>query len=356
MNHARPGVAGIPHVKALLRVSPEDFLVCEQLGFEPSGEGEHAFLQLEKRELNTADLMVQISRLSGIARRDIGVCGMKDRHAISRQWFSVRLAGKAEPDWAELECTGQVKVLQVQRHLRKLKRGVHKANRFELRLRDLHGNQQDLLSRLERVRSEGVPNYFGEQRFGRQGSTLKQARQWMHDGGRKISRHKRSLFLSALRADMFNALLAERVEAGNWNRVLCGDVCMLQGSRSLFACDTVDEVIRDRAACGDIHPGLPLWGRGRQLASSYRVQAQAAVLSDTGAACGSFLEGMGLDLAYRPSRVLPDDFCWQFCDDGSLHLSFALTTGSYATAVLVELVQYNDVKRQRVVVGGDGSE
>ena len=185
-------------------------------------------------KLNSLELLERIARLSGIPGRDIGMSGLKDRNAVTRQWFSVRMAGKTEPDWWELEQAGDVKLIQLSRHTRKLKRGVHRANRFVLRLHQLAGERADLTQRLERVKAQGVPNYFGEQRFGRQGSTLAQARAWMAAGGRKISRTKRSLFLSALRAFIFNTLLADRVMKANWNEVLSGDVCMLQGSRSLF--------------------------------------------------------------------------------------------------------------------------
>jgi tRNA pseudouridine13 synthase len=345
-----PAVAGKPELTAMLRQSPQDFLVYEQLGFEPSGEGEHAFLHLEKRELNSMELLERIARLSGIPGRDIGMSGLKDRRAVTRQWFSVRMAGKPEPDWRQLELADDVRVLQVSRHSRKLKRGVHRANRFVLRLHQLDGDRADLLQRLQRVKVQGVPNYFGEQRFGRDGSTLAQARAWMASGGRKISRTKRSLFLSALRAFIFNTLLADRVIKANWNEVLSGDVCMLQGTRSLFTCETADEDIRQRAGRGDIHPGLPLWGRGMQRTSEERVAQQMAVLADRasvpdGTDICLFLERMGLELSYRAARVLPDDFSWQFCDDDALQLEFALASGSYATAVLAELVQYTVNKR-----------
>ncbi len=345
MTPSWPAIAGTPNAVALLRHSPEDFLVFEQLGFELSGEGEHAFLHLEKRELNSMELLQRISRLSGIAQRDIGLSGLKDRNAVSQQWFSVRMAGRPEPDWQELERSGDVRVLQVGRHLRKLKRGVHRANRFVLRLRELRGDKDDLHQRLERVKTEGFPNYFGEQRFGREGSTLAQAREWMETGGQKISRARRSLYLSALRACIFNTLLADRVEHANWNRVLNGDACALQGTRSLFSCELADDEIQGRAERGDIHPALPLWGKGRQLASDKRVAQQGALLALTdGAAIGLFLQRMGLELAYRPARALLDDFSWQFCDDGSLQLDFTLGTGCYATSVLAELVQYTDRK------------
>lgn len=345
-----PCVSGTPEVTVLLRAQPEDFRVDEELGFELSGEGEHVFLHLEKRQLNSLELLERISGLSGIPARDIGLSGMKDRNAITRQWFSVRMAGKAQPDWSELEADDNVKVLQAGCHLRKLKRGTHKSNRFELCLRELHGPHDALLQRLERAKAQGVPNYFGEQRFGRSGSTLEQARHWMQSGGRRISRTKRSLYLSALRAHLFNTMLARRVSEASWNQVVEGDVCILSGSRSLFRPQQIDEDIKHRCAIGDLHPGLPLWGTGDQFES----EAQQSAALGENLETGKFLQRMGLEMSYRATRALPDDFCWQFCDDGTLQLKFSLGSGGYATAVLAELVQYND--RRSTIGKRDSSE
>ena len=335
-----PRAWGKPAVDAVIRAQPEDFIVHEQLGFELSGEGEHVFLHLEKRQLNTLELQERVSRLSGVALRDIGFSGMKDRNAVTRQWLSVGMAGKPVPDWQALEQHADVRVLAVARHSRKLKRGVHRANRFTLRLTGLQGDRTDLDSRLRRVAVDGVPNYFGEQRFGRQGQTLQQARKWMDSGRRKLSRSKRSLFLSALRSFVFNELLAFRVRQQTWGLVGDGDVCMLQGSRSRFRCATSDEEIRLRCGRGDIHPGLPLWGDGPPEASPELVEQQLAQLAGSAGIC-KFLECEGLELSYRAARLMADDFCWQFCDDGSLQLEFELGPGGYATAVLAELVQHN---------------
>jgi tRNA pseudouridine13 synthase len=334
---------GAPPGSALIRSCPEDFQVRELLGFELSGQGEHAFLHLQKRELNSMDLLQRVSRLSGVAPRDIGISGLKDRNALTRQWFSVGLAGKPEPNWMLLEADGDVQVLAVTRHQRKLRRGVHRGNQFTLVLRELQGQRDALEQRLQQIRSAGVPNYFGEQRFGRNGSTLTQAQQWMATGARRVTRNKRGFYLSALRSQLFNVLLAERVSAGSWNTVLDGDVCMLHGTRSHFGCDQVDADIRTRAAAGDLHPALPLWGRGKSAAGELRAQQQAASLAGHTASC-EFLEQAGLDLAWRAARVMADDFCWRFCDDGSLQLEFVLGAGSYATALLAELVQYNEKK------------
>ncbi|GAB3270021.1 tRNA pseudouridine(13) synthase TruD [Parahaliea aestuarii] len=351
MNETWPTAGPAPSARGLIRQSPEDFIVREQLGFEPDGSGEHAFLHLQKRGLNTADLAQRISEISGVALRDIGFSGMKDRHAVTSQWFSVGLAGRAEPDWSQLERSGEVSVLAASRHGRKLRRGVHRANQFTLTLRQVEGEREDLLARLQGVRDGGVPNYFGEQRFGRAGNTLVQARQWAERPRRKLSRTRRGLYLSALRSLLFNRLLARRVAEGSWNTVLPGDVCSLQGTRSRFACNEVDADIAARAAAGDLHPALPLWGRGEPLQGPERLAQQAQILAPESGIC-RFLEDAGLSLDYRPARALPDDFCWQFCDDGSLQLAFSLGAGSYATAVLAQIIDYSTGD----FAFGDGSE
>lgn len=337
----RPRVAAELPVRALIRRTPEDFVVREQLGFEPDGSGEHVFLHLQKRGLNTQDLLQRVSTVSGIHLRDIGYSGLKDRQAVTSQWVSVRMAGKPEPDWQQLAVPGEVDVLDCRRHSRKLKRGVHRSNRFELRLCALEGDLDGLQRRLAYVQQQGVPNYFGEQRFGRGGATLVQARHWQQRGARRLSHSKRGLLLSALRGHLFNLLLAERVLEGSWNRLLPGDVCVLQGSRSLFPCTDVDAQLAARALAGDLHPGLPLWGHGEVLQGEPVRLRQAAALAQDLALC-RFLEDAGLQLTYRAARLLPDDFYWQFCDDDTLQMSFSLPPGSYATAVLAELADYRD--------------
>jgi tRNA pseudouridine13 synthase len=342
-----PPAWGEPVGRAVIRAVPEDFIVHEQLGFQPSGEGEHMFLHLEKRLLTTLELQERIASLSAVPAKDVGFCGMKDRNAVTRQWFSVRLAGKPEPDWQLLGEDGRVAILSAQRHSRKLKRGVHRANSFKLRLSALQADPGLLEARLQKIRAQGVPNYFGPQRFGRGGNTLVQARRWQSSGRRKITRIKRSLYLSALRSWIFNELLATRVHDNSWNALLPGDYCMLQGSRSRFAYSADDVEVHGRLRQQDLHPGLPLWGRGADIAS----QDLPAVTDELVLACG-FLEQEGLEIDYRASRLMADDFCWEFCDDGSLQLQFSLVPGGYATAVLAELIEFSE----GVAVGGNSGE
>lgn len=317
---------------ASIRVRPEDFLVEEELGFPPDGEGEHALLLIEKRERNTQDVVRSLARLAAVPERDIGLCGLKDRNAVTRQWFSVGLAGRDEPDWSALGSEGNLSVLTVARHRKKLRRGVHRRNRFTLVLRDWSGDSGALEHRLAEVRDGGVPNYFGEQRFGREGQTLVRALSWMEQGGR-LRRQQRSLLLSALRAHIFNTLLAARVEAGAWLQLAVGDVAMLNASRSFFRVEELDAALLTRVGEGDVHPGLPLWGAAGKGAACNALTPDLAPI-------GAFLERQGLALDYRPARVIPDDFSGQFCDDETLRLTFSLPAGSYATAVLAECVQY----------------
>jgi len=346
MNASWPRARGVPAAHALIRCHPRDFEVSEELGFELSGEGEHVFLYLQKRELNSMELLQRLAALSGVPERDIGLSGLKDRNAITRQWFSVGMAGRQEPDWRALETGGDVQLLRRDRHSRKLRRGVHRANRFRLLLRDIGGERADLERRLQQAREQGAPNYFGEQRFGRDGATLEQARRWAAGGGRRLTRAKRSLYLSALRAFLFNTALAARVEAGTWDTLCEGDVCILHGTRSLFACEQVDADLLARAAAGDVHPGLPLWGRGAPPAPRGRAPHPPAALAEHLGLC-EFLEREGLELSWRPARLLADDFCWQFCDDGALQLDFALGAGAYATALLAEIVRFEQGRIQQ---------
>jgi len=337
MNPRWPRAWGPAPASAVLRARPEDFDVTELPGFEAEGAGEHVFLFVEKRRVNTLEVVGRLSRLSGVPRRDIGYSGLKDRDAVSRQWFSVALPGRPEPDWGELEDAGHVRLLKATRHRRKLRRGSHRGNRFRLVLRALDGDRRALEERLLWIQQHGAPNYFGEQRFGRNGSTLEQARHWVTSGDR-VSRTQRGLYYSALRAFLFNSMLASRVGDGSWNRIVPGDICMLAGSHSFFRCAQDDAAIAARLAGGDIHPGLPLWGRADGAAEAAELPALPADCDGIGA----FLERAGLALAWRATRLLPDDFCWRFCDDDSLQLDFVLGAGSYATALLAELVHYSE--------------
>ncbi|MBU3070257.1 tRNA pseudouridine(13) synthase TruD [Aestuariicella sp. G3-2] len=303
---------GEPAVAGLFRRSHEDFQVVENLGFDLTGQGEHVYLHIEKQGENTPWLARQIARLAGVQNNDVGYAGLKDRHAVTRQWFSVYFPKGTEPDWSELE-TDTIQLLNVTRHSQKLRRGAHKSNHFVIRLHELEGDVSRLSERLQTVIADGVPNYFGLQRFGHDGNNLKEANRILVEGGRIGNRQKRGMMLSAARSYLFNQVLSARIHAGNWNTSLAGDV----------ATDA------ETPATG------PLWGRGRPLVSDECLALEEGVLSQPEGWCDA-LEHVGLSQERRSLLLKPEGF--EFSINGStLEVSFSLPPGTYATAVLREI-------------------
>ncbi len=323
-----------PTASGRLRREPEDFQVDEILGFEPDGEGEHVLLHLWKRNTNTEFAARELGRLAGVKPVDVSYAGMKDRNAVTTQWFSIRLAGRPEPDWNALD--GEtMRVLSVARHSRKLRRGALQGNRFRLVVRDLNGDRAALEERLAAVAAGGVPNYFGEQRFGRGGMNLVRA-DAMFGGRRERDRHKRGLYLSAARSFLFNRLLSARVARGDWDRPLPGEVLIVDGRRGFFPWTEGDTTVPERVAAGTIHPTGPLYGDGPSL-----VRAEAKTVEE-GARAGfepwiAALAAARMEQERRALRLTVRDFGWQFEGDAVV-LEFALEAGAYATTVLRELV------------------
>lgn len=331
-----PYAYGKPECSGVIRHCPEDFIVDEISGIEPDGEGEHVLLQIRKRNSNTDWLAKQLARLASVAAKDVSYAGLKDRQAVTTQWFSVRLAGRDEPDWTALN-SDNIEILQVHRHQRKLRRGALKGNRFELLIRELFCDPAGLESRLERIKQLGVPNYFGEQRFGIEGSNLAQARA-MFEGKRIKSRHQRSMYLSAARSQLFNHVLSQRVKQRSWNQAIAGDVMLLAGSNSYFVIDAVDDEVHQRVETFDIHPSAILWGRGRSETRAEAAKMEADLAEQFPLFCEG-LEKAGLKAARRALRVLPEKLEWTYRpEQQQLTLSFELPAGAYATVVLRELV------------------
>ncbi len=335
-----PRASGKPVASAVIRSCPEDFHVDEILNFAFDGEGEHLLVHVRKRYQNTADVAQKLARHAGVKVRDIGYAGLKDRNAVTTQWFSVWLPGKPDPDWSAFE-NEDLKILSSQRHRRKLQRGALQGNRFVIVLRDIEcegiADQQTLEQQLVVIQKQGVPNYFGEQRFGRGGKNLNEAVA-MFSGRRVKARHLRSLYLSSARSLLFNEVLAARITAGNWLQALPGEVLMLAGSRSFFVADELDEEIAQRLASGDVLPSGPLWGRG-ELASQQDAGAlEQNTLAEQAVYCAG-LETAGLKQERRALRLAVSGFQWQWLSEGkNLQLCFELPSGCYATSVLRELI------------------
>ncbi len=333
-----PHAWGKPAVKALIRTAPEDFQVDEEPGFTPDGEGQHVLLKVRKRNTNTQWLVRQLARFAKVPVRDVGFAGLKDRCAVTSQWFSIDLAGKAEPDWSALD-SEDIQVIDVVRHGRKLRRGALRGNHFVLVLRQIEGDRGELERRLRQVSREGVPNYFGEQRFGQNSSNLEQADGMFRGKIRVRDRHKRGLYLSAARSLLFNRVLAERVRNGTWQRVLPGEVVMLAGSRSFFTVDMLSEQIEQRFASGDIFPTAPLWGRGYSTAQDQALTVETEALLEF-QSWRKGLELAGLKQERRSLQLQPKDLVWEWAEEEALRLGFFLPAGCYATVVLRELVDF----------------
>ncbi len=332
--HAFGGAAG----KGVIRTIAGDFFVEESLPFELAGEGEHLYLFIEKTGLNTADVVRLLSKAASLHPRNIGFAGMKDRHAVTRQWFSLYLPGKADPDFSSLP--GSVQLLRTVRHHRKLRRGVVRANHFRLLVRNLIADAGQLEARLNAVAEAGFPNYFGVQRFGRHGGNLESAIRVLERG--KTRKASEGIYLSAVRAMLFNEVLAERIRQQNWNRPIPGDVMQIAGSNSLFIADETDTTLLPRHEQMLVGVTGPLCGRDARISP----QAEALALEEAALANYPWwIEGLvrcRVEASRRMLRAVASEFGFSIEGD-RLELAFALESGCYATSLLRELLDVQDV-------------
>lgn len=330
-----PCAHGGPCGQAVLKAVAEDFQVDEVLDIPLSGEGEHLWLWVEKRNLNTEEAARRIARAAGVPIRIISYAGLKDRQALTRQWFSLHLPGKADPQLDKAE-DDSLKILQRVRHQRKLQRGAHSANGFRLRLTQLQGDHAELDDRLQRIQAQGVPNYFGLQRFGFDGGNLHGAREYAGRHELPVQRNLRSRLLSAGRSYLFNRVLAERVADGSWNVAKVGDLLAFTDSRSFFPAGEA-ECADPRLAILDLHPTGPLWGIGDSPATGLPGALEQQVAS-VEPAIAAWLGEAGMKHERRILRLPIGGLSWHYPGPDILQLEFVLPTGCFATAVVRELV------------------
>ena len=336
--HSLATAYGPVPVTGIIKASPEDFQVIEIPAFSPTGEGEHCIVHIRKQELNTAQVGKILAKHAGLPPSRVSWAGMKDRNAVTEQWFSVHLANKPEPDWRELN-NDHLKVLDVHRNDRKLRTGVLKGNQFYLRVRDVKGDMDAVKEHYETILDHGVPNYFGEQRFGFRGRNLHKALAMFRNPRRRQNRHERGIYLSAARAMLFNAVLDRRVREKTWNTLLPGELCMLDGTHSYFPAAHEPDLQR-RLEHFDIHPTGPLWGEGALSTSGECMQLEQDVVNEY-AEFTAGLEAAGLKQDRRSLRLEPRFFQLQVSGN-ELFLNFELPPGAYATAVLHELIDTLD--------------
>lgn len=335
------------NVTARLKLQVDDFVVEENIPLEFSGDGEHCWLYIKKRGCNTDWVAQQLAAYCNVKKMAVAYAGLKDRHAVTSQWFSVQLPGKPTPDWQEFESSfssseseENVQVLQSFRHNRKLQRGALKSNTFKITLRELSDSSESMFDslkqRCDEIARYGVPNYFGAQRFGRNYNNLEQAEKLFARPRYKVAKHKRSLYLSAARSWMFNHILSDRIKQDVWNRRLPGDVFMLNGKSACFKdeANMVDE-LNQRLSRNEINPTAILWGEGDVMVTSQAAELESAVIEKFPV----FRDGLiaaRLQAQRRSCRLIPELMgCSQLGKD--FVVSFALPAGSYATMVLAEI-------------------
>lgn len=362
-----PRAYGKPPIQCRLRSRAEDFLVDEELAFAADGEGEHCLLRVRKTNANTQWVAQRLAAIAGVSSKAVGYAGLKDRHAVTTQWFSLHLGARPEPNW-ESRLPASIELLESHRHRRKLRRGLLVGNRFAIRLRNVEGDLDALAQRMDQIATQGVPNYFGPQRFGRNQGNLyraddlfRSARQdrpnqladqptnyqpghqvgHAHRQRPQVSRHLRGLWLSAARSQLFNEVLALRVERGDWQTALPGERLQLQGSQSHFLAEIIDPGIRERIDSGDAQPTGPLFGTGDALTAGEVAKLESGVAARFPAWCDGLIAA-GLRQERRPLRLRPMDMALSPLETGQWLLHFQLPAGSYATTILRELTHWVD--------------
>lgn len=330
-----PQASGQALGTAVLKAVAEDFQVDEVLDIPLSGQGEHLWLWVEKRELNTEEAARRLARAAGVPARAISYAGLKDRQALTRQWFSLHLPGKADPDLSRAE-DANLRVLKQMRHQRKLQRGAHSSNGFTLRLTQLAADHQAVDARLAQLKANGVPNYFGTQRFGHAGGNVHDALAWAERQALPEQRNVRSRLLSAGRSYLFNQVLAARVADGSWASAQVGDLLAFTDSRSFFPAAEA-ECADPRLAVLDLHPTGPLWGEGDSPTSG-RTRALENLVGAAQPALCRWLAKAGMDHERRILRLPIAGLTWHYPEPDILQLEFVLPAGCFATVVVREVV------------------
>jgi len=297
-----PRASTLKPATGLIKKQAQEFYVEELMNPELAGEGEHVWLWVEKIGQNTEYVAGQLARFANVKKMDIGFSGQKDRWAKTRQWFSVYLGAKPEPDWPSFDLEDTC-ILKVGRHVKKLRRGEHRANFFNIVVQEL-SDTDDLQSSLSKIHDGGFPNYYGPQRFGINGANLDRGERFF-EGEIKASRSQRSFYLSAARSYLFNISLAQMVESGLWSD------------------DTV---------------GGPLFGDDVEGVTSISENERKILESHPSLAKG--IHKNRLKLERRSYSIVPQDFTWKLCDGNKLTLTFVLPKGIFATALLAEFLNF----------------
>jgi tRNA pseudouridine13 synthase len=343
----------LPPVGGRVGPDPEDFLVDELPAYPASGKGEHQYVQLRKRLLTTPEAVRRLARACGMNERDVGYAGLKDKHAVTTQWLSLCTKTPISP---ELDLGPGVEIVQVTRHDNKLRTGHLLGNRFTITLVGVHA---EAMSRAEaiaaRLRADGLPNYFGAQRFGHGGRNLTDAISWLARGGRGRNRFEQKLFPSVVQSELFNRYLSARLELGK-AQLIEGEVVRLEGAGAMFRVDDVASE-QPRFAARDLHLTGPMLGPKMRPAAGPALALEQSLVAELGldeamlGALGRQAPGARRDL-FAP---LSDLSIEAVTDRGepALRLAFTLPAGGYATEVLRQLTHEPFLSGSGHVKSGD---
>lgn len=332
--------AALPGIGGRIKERLEDFEVEEIPAYEPSGTGDHLYLWIEKRGMGADYFLRQLAQRLGVSRADIGTAGLKDRHAITRQWVSTPMT--ATDQVAQLEGDG-IRVLAMSRHVNKLRPGHLRGNRFRILVRGASAPAGSLLQPLlDLLRANGLPNYYGPQRFGRDYETARAGLAMLAGqpvpGAIKRNPFLRKLALSAAQATLFNQYLAQRLGDGLLRRVLAGDVMGKWPAGGMFRAED-PEVEQVRLDAREIVSMGPIFGRKMFPAAAEAAVREATILGAAGLTPESF-QGFGklLQGTRRHNLIYVDDLTAALEPDG-VRLAFSLPAGSYATVLLQEVMK-----------------
>jgi len=323
-----------PTTNGHLKAQNSDFKVDEIMPVQTSGMGEHLWLKIEKDGSNTDWVAQQLAKYAGLKSMAVSYAGMKDRHAVTTQWFSLHLPGMEDPDFSSL-INDEFKILQQSRHDRKLKRGALSGNKFQLRITQLTGDLVELENKLQQIKQFGVPNYYGEQRFGREMGNLLKAEKMFRGELKKLKKQHRGLYLSSARSWIFNQILSTRIQHESWLEPVQGDVFMLNGKSACFAEDINDE-ISERLRNAEINLTGCLWGEGQSMATADAFALEQSIANEF-KPLAEGLESARLCQERRALRLMPNNLNWVVNDD-VLEIEFDLPSGAFATMVLRECV------------------
>lgn len=320
-------------VTGKLKTEATDFKVVENLGFEPSGEGEHLFLLVEKIGLSTHELVDLLAKDFKLKPRDIGYSGMKDKQAVTQQWLSLHLPGQMFR--FEMPAVSGYTIVDQGWHNRKLKRGSHRSNSFEVLIRDVDLFGDETRRQIDLIESTGMANYFGQQRFGEQQDNVSRAIQVFGNPRktRKLGRNKKSLYISALRSHLFNQILSHRIESGHWQEPIDGDIYMLAGSHSIFY-EKLNEEILNRFQHFDISSTVSLYGEGESRLSGRALEIENKVYAENSTIVDCLL-AQKAKLQMRATRVVVEDLYVEYQEkEKTLLIEATLPSGSYFTTLL----------------------